>query len=216
MGRLLVVAAVALASVLMTPGAALGSHDASGAPFDQDFVTGEYRTDFSPGGTSGPIRFIYVFDVRSRPDGQNPTGTVREDVESLPLGPGSRHPFLTARVTCLNVTANRATIGLELPPEVPAAARWSLLSVEDNHGAAADRVGSLLIGQAATVCPANPSIPIFPIFGGDIIVHDAQGLPTSKGQCNHDGWKTFGAFKNQGDCVSFVATGGKNPPAGSP
>jgi hypothetical protein len=29
------------------------------------------------------------------------------------------------------------------------------------------------------------------------------------------GWQTFGRFKNQGDCVSLVATGGKNPPSGS-
>jgi hypothetical protein len=38
-------------------------------------------------------------------------------------------------------------------------------------------------------------------------------LPTNKDQCKKDGWKTFGVFKNQGDCVSFVTTGGKNPPA---
>jgi hypothetical protein len=37
-------------------------------------------------------------------------------------------------------------------------------------------------------------------------------LPTSKEQCMNDGWKNFPAFKNQGDCVSFVASGGKNPP----
>jgi YVTN family beta-propeller protein len=30
--------------------------------------------------------------------------------------------------------------------------------------------------------------------------------PTGKDQCKNDGWKTFTnpAFKNQGDCVSFV------------
>jgi hypothetical protein len=33
--------------------------------------------------------------------------------------------------------------------------------------------------------------------------------------CKKGGWKTLGPFKNQGDCVSFVSTGGKNPPAGS-
>jgi hypothetical protein len=38
-------------------------------------------------------------------------------------------------------------------------------------------------------------------------------LPTSKDQCKKDGWKNYGIFKNQGDCVSFVATHGKNPPA---
>ena len=34
-------------------------------------------------------------------------------------------------------------------------------------------------------------------------------------QCRDGGWKSFGTlFKNQGDCVSFFATGGKNPPSG--
>jgi hypothetical protein len=40
-------------------------------------------------------------------------------------------------------------------------------------------------------------------------------LPTSADQCQKDGWKSYGAFKNQGDCVSYVATKGKNKPAGS-
>jgi hypothetical protein len=40
-------------------------------------------------------------------------------------------------------------------------------------------------------------------------------VPTSKDQCKNGGWKTFTpAFKNQGDCVSFVATNGKNGPNG--
>ena len=38
--------------------------------------------------------------------------------------------------------------------------------------------------------------------------------PTSAADCRHGGWRSFG-FKNQGDCVSFVATGGKNPPSRS-
>ena len=37
---------------------------------------------------------------------------------------------------------------------------------------------------------------------------------TDKAQCTNGGWQTFtsapGPFKNQGDCVSFVATDGKN------
>jgi hypothetical protein len=41
-------------------------------------------------------------------------------------------------------------------------------------------------------------------------------LPTLQDQCKNGGWKTFGVFKNQGDCVSFVSTGGKNPPANLP
>ncbi|MGZ6256590.1 MAG: hypothetical protein ACXWMB_06200 [Candidatus Limnocylindria bacterium] len=45
-------------------------------------------------------------------------------------------------------------------------------------------------------------------------------LPTSADQCKNGGWKTLTdnagtSFKNQGDCVSFVATGGSNTAAGS-
>jgi hypothetical protein len=38
--------------------------------------------------------------------------------------------------------------------------------------------------------------------------------PTLKDQCKNGGWRNYPGFKNQGDCVSFVATKGKNPPAG--
>jgi hypothetical protein len=45
---------------------------------------------------------------------------------------------------------------------------------------------------------------------GDVSVTDVSPPPTSKHQCKRGGWRTYGLFKNQGDCVSFVATGGKN------
>lgn len=40
----------------------------------------------------------------------------------------------------------------------------------------------------------------------------APPLPSSREQCKKGGWQSFGVFKNQGDCVSFVATRGKNQP----
>jgi hypothetical protein len=40
-----------------------------------------------------------------------------------------------------------------------------------------------------------------------------QNLPLTKDDCKKDGWMSFGVFKNQGDCVSFVATEGRNLPA---
>jgi hypothetical protein len=42
---------------------------------------------------------------------------------------------------------------------------------------------------------------------------DSPDAPTSRGDCKDGGWREFD-FKNQGDCVSFVATGGKNPAGG--
>jgi hypothetical protein len=62
---------------------------------------------------------------------------------------------------------------------------------------------------------AFPGCP--PCFFGDDLAFKASfssPLPTSKAQCMKGGWKTYGVFKNQGDCVSFVASGGKNPPSG--
>ena len=43
------------------------------------------------------------------------------------------------------------------------------------------------------------------------------GPPSTKDACKKDGWKTFNnpSFKNQGDCVSYVATGGRNPGSGN-
>ena len=128
---------------------------------------------------------------------------------AFPSDPSLRHPFLTAQVTCLNVTGNRATIGVELL-DVPAAVRWVLWSVEDNDGAGQDKTGTLLIGQVATVCPANPSIAVSPIFGGDITVHDAPSFPIAKGQCKNGDWHNFPAFKNQGQCIAFVEQGPKH------
>ncbi len=42
----------------------------------------------------------------------------------------------------------------------------------------------------------------------------APVLPTSASQRKNGGWVAFGVFKNQGDCVSYVATKGKNGPNG--
>ena len=41
--------------------------------------------------------------------------------------------------------------------------------------------------------------------------------PTAIDQCKKDGWRSYGdVFKNQGDCVSFVVTNGRNAPDGPP
>jgi hypothetical protein len=44
------------------------------------------------------------------------------------------------------------------------------------------------------------------------------GGPVDAGQCKKDGWRNFPhlGFKNQGDCVSYVSTGGTNEPGRNP
>jgi hypothetical protein len=50
----------------------------------------------------------------------------------------------------------------------------------------------------------------------DVRIESVRLLPTTKEECKNGGWRNFGStFKNQGDCVSFVATNGRNQPAGS-
>jgi hypothetical protein len=68
------------------------------------------------------------------------------------------------------------------------------------------------------VTDALDSVPLDSHRDGD---EDNDGIkdtapPTKADQCKKDGWKAFNnpRFKNQGDCVSYVSTGGKNPANG--
>ncbi|MDH3397948.1 MAG: hypothetical protein OEM81_08980, partial [Acidimicrobiia bacterium] len=60
----------------------------------------------------------------------------------------------------------------------------------------------------------SPSSATVTIIDNDGTAILSGSLPTTKDACKKGGWVGFGVFKNQGDCVSYVATGGKNPPAG--
>ncbi len=83
----------------------------------------------------------------------------------------------------------------------------------------------------ADVAIMSGSIPVLPVisdpnarlfFGNawpettydDMIVEftpPAPTLPATKAECKKGGWQNYDIFKNQGDCVSYVATGGGNP-----
>lgn len=71
-------------------------------------------------------------------------------------------------------------------------------------------------GPAAVTTEGSigPSGPLGPPFFLEIFGSGGVGgpPPTGKAVCKHGGWKSFPQFKNQGDCISFFATGGKNPP----
>jgi hypothetical protein len=79
----------------------------------------------------------------------------------------------------------------------------ALASPVYSHGFFAVGAGAHSIGVVASTSPYDG--------GGAYIRYDAL----TADMCKKDGWKTFAPlFKNQGDCVSFVVTGGSNEPAG--
>ncbi len=66
---------------------------------------------------------------------------------------------------------------------------------------------------AASGGDSEQTVLVDNITVNNVVTTFEPNVPTSKDQCKKDGWKDYDVFKNQGDCVSYVATGGKNLPA---
>ena len=151
----------------------------------EDSVVGSGDTGFCGGEV--------LIDAHSGPSGEDPTGDV------------TCGTFFNGPVTCLNVQGNVALLTIQTSQFGSVALR-----VTDN-GPAASTVEAI----PGSGCPQPEAGYVDVGFAGEVTVVDAPPhppLPTSKEQCKKGGWQRFGVFKNQGDCVSFVATGGKNPP----
>jgi hypothetical protein len=173
--------------VLSLTAAAIGSlagPSISGAQAPgQDSVTGSGTSNIP--GCNGQ----FAIDARSGPGGERPTGQVT--CGGLFSGP----------VTCLEVTGNVALLTVQDSAFGPVGVRIT------DAGATGDTLEAL----TGAGCPTPLSSYLTFDFTGDLVVVDAARLPISKDQCKRGGWQSFGVFKNQGDCVSFVATKGKNP-----
>jgi hypothetical protein len=186
-----------------------------------DSVTGDLFDQFETGVQ------VFDFDARSGPAGENPTG-----LASWHVG-GGLGPSWSASVSCLAVSGTTAVIGFsgtlyfmgELSPDA------GLIRVVDGGGpqsgqdsfewAETTGVPGGPVIPGPTECSSYPagfppsvSATAFNRTGGNLIVSDATTAPTSKDQCKNGGWRNFPGFKNQGDCVSWVATGGRNQPSG--
>jgi hypothetical protein len=111
------------------------------------------------------------------------------------------------------VNGNRAVIGIENDPGSLTPGGGTLFEVVDGSP---DSFNFGIVAQPPTVCPAELGLEPFDLVTGDIVIHDAPPLPTSKDQCKDGGWRDYGTtFKNQGQCVSYVATRGRHQPAAS-
>jgi hypothetical protein len=152
-------------------------------------------------------------DAQSGIAGENATGQVF-------LQP-SVGAIMTGRVVGLRVTGPDLGGGT---PDAPTAAvvefsdiRFGEVTVKvvDNGGTATNSDTNLFASAIGNAFPENPNLPPLVPLHGYVVVFDAPPpAQTSKDQCNNGGWKRFGVFKNQGQCVSFVVTKGKNQPGG--
>jgi hypothetical protein len=195
-----------LASVLAIAGV-LALPQASGAQVArQDSATGS--------GSTFSVYSTFDFSATSDPTGGSPSGTAT----------WSEFGFhFEGTVSCLAVSGNRAVIGIDVDAAASSGFQGFFLTAVDGGppGSGLDSFDATptAFTSAGDIVPTDCSLA-FQLFApdqvtsGDIVVVDAPPLPTSKDQCKNGGWKTYGVFKNQGDCVSFVATGGKNQPSG--
>ena len=106
-----------------------------------------------------------------------------------------------------------AAASLRIPISTPSEAQLEL-AVDDGNNPPLDVTGATYVirdtGETGVV-----SVSASAVDGpGTLTWVFGPRLPTSADQCKKEGWKSYGAFKNQGDCVSYVATKGKNKPAG--
>ena len=186
----------------------------------QDSATGSYAN-------VSLFTLSFEFSARSGPSGEQPAGDFR-----LVFGETGFPPDfdISGTVTCLHVEGNEAVLGIG--SGIRGGAGGTIVAVHDATGSSDDPFDVLgFYGTSQPPgsgdCPAPSSLPalvpccsdfwganFFASLGSDptaITVHDAHPLATTKDQCKNGGWSQFG-FENQGDCVSFVATGGKNPP----
>jgi HYR domain len=149
----------------------------------------------------GSISGAQTFDVfvEADPEGSNAAGT----------GSGSGLYNFDARAVCLSVVGNRASVGFELTRGFESLGRGLLITYADNGDETTpDSIVSFtFMPNPPASCPEPSTGAASYTVQGDVDVHDAPPLPTTKDQCKNGGWKNFGsAFRNQGECVSFVAT----------
>ncbi len=241
MRELLLAVSLSLAVVVLVGAPATAAGQSAGT----DSVTGSARDCMAFSSLDPCDRTIILeVDVESGPVGEHPTGTVAwGELGLTPGGSTSARAEATClsvsgHVAIIGVSGfwerfGSGGFGLQFTGLVRVVDGGGPNSAADTFQTAYEYGGPLPPGPPPPPLPGPTTCSSFPgpfrtgprspfffpaVFTnevGDVSVTDTRRLPTSKDQCKKGGWRTYGVFKNQGDCVSFVATGGKNPPASS-
>jgi hypothetical protein len=150
-----------------------------------------------------------VVDAHSDPSGANARGTVSFEFALVESSMSSVLFTIGGPVTCLAVSGNDAMIGFN---DVTSSFGPVAVHVIDNgsSGSRPDEFFSDPISSSTNCAEVPPGLHGGPLVLGDLVVHDAV-VPASKQQCHRGGWQHLvdddgRPFRNQGQCLAFVAT----------
>ena len=163
-----------------------------------DSVIGSGTARFGSPDLAG-LTVPFNIDVRGGPSGENPAGSLQLLV-----------PFDDP--TCLAIRSGGGQVADEAVINLRNTLTGVRVVVRITGGTSGPRVIGLSTAASANDCSFVPPVSVAEVIEGGISIVDAPPLPTTKDQCKAGGWRDFGVFKNQGDCVSFVAAGGRNRP----
>ena len=72
-------------------------------------------------------------------------------------------------------------------------------------------VANLALGNIHKFSSTGADLGVFAstglVFPRDLVIVPVGAAPTVKEECKEDGWQSFDAFKNQGDCIQLLNTG---------
>jgi hypothetical protein len=220
------VLALISAAVLVTSAEATGTLDQSQPSFGPSFFSigncgsASLAQTFTDG-ISGSLDQI---DIGVWRDASNAAAPLELEVYAAPGGIPSGTALASATVATSNFVTNPVSatfihVPLDPPVAVTAGVQYAIVLLSTNLPCFAGYwwlyvEGNPYSGGGALVRFGSDAWQSLGTAGQDFAFQTyVSPLPVSIGQCQDDGWRNFSQFKNQGDCVSFVATGGKNPPA---
>ena len=134
-------------------------------------------------------------------------GTIFSQIESSPVNATFATTPIRTGGTCpagaeiRQFSPTQAGIGPPLPTGLPNEVPCTYVLAETLR---ADRFGEVC--QVLSVAASEPPQRVCAQLRSN------RSLPATKDECKQGGWQQYGVFRNQGDCVSFVATRGENEP----
>ncbi|MEA2475369.1 MAG: large repetitive protein [Thermoleophilaceae bacterium] len=167
----------------------IGERTTSVAPPTGYFLLGkEFNIVAADQTVASPLRLTFTVDSSQLPQ----SGTVVAFRDGTPIDQACDGSGQAVPDPCVASSSTDASGDLQIVVLSSHASRWNL-------GYAADRDGDG-VPDLRDACPT--------VAGA---AQNGCPLPTNKDQCKNNGWKNYGTtFKNQGDCVSSVAGGGKS------